>query len=93
VLGDKRVAAGCQVADGATTYYALKHGAVETNGLLSSLSGGQILALKIIFAIALLYLLPDAEQATNDDKFLIGTLSLVGCLPAGSNLKLIGELR
>jgi len=92
VLGDRRVAAGCQVADGVTTYYALTHGATETNGLLAGLSPGAILLLKLGIAYAIYKLLPPVEEATPTDKFAIGVMTVFGCVPAGSNIIVIRKL-
>lgn len=92
ILGDRRVAAGCQVADGLTTYYALKHGAIESNTLISGLSPGGILLLKIAFAYIIYTAMPPVEKATNFDKFTTGAVAVMGCLPAASNLNVISKL-
>lgn len=90
VLGDRRVAAGCQVADGVTTWYALKHGAVETNGLISGLTGPQILAIKLAFAYAIYKIFPPEPHPR--DKTTLGALTLLGCVPAAHNVSVIRSL-
>lgn len=93
VLSDRRVAAGCQVADGATTYYALTHGAVETNGLIAGISPAGILLFKFALAYIVYKLLPDAEHATKPDKMIAGAITLIGCVPAVHNLQVIRSLK
>ena len=53
VTGSRELAVACQVADGATTYYALTHGAVELNPILAGLGPWGIVALKAFLAYAL----------------------------------------
>lgn len=91
-LGDRRVAAGCQVADGLTTYYALTHGAVELNPFLSGASPGAILLIKLAFAFITWKALPPIEEATKGDKFLGTTITVLGCVPAINNLNVIKGL-
>lgn len=93
VLGDKRVAAGCQVADGITTAYALKHGAVEANPLLSGVSPAGILLLKFMFAYVIYKAFADSEHTTSGDKAAIGAVTLLGCIPAAHNVKVIRGLK
>ena len=92
VLADKRVAAGCQVADGVTTYYALTHGATEANSLLAGLSPAGILVIKFALAYAIWKLLPDYDKASENDKIATGAVTLLGCLPAANNLSVIKGL-
>lgn len=93
VLSDRRVAAGCQVADGLTTYYALKHGAVEANPLLSGIGPTGILVLKLAFAyIAWRVFNPAERKQEKVDKFAAGAVSVMGCLPAVNNLNVIKDL-
>ena len=93
VLSDRRVAAGCQIADGVTTYYALKHGAVEANGLLSGMSPGAILAIKLAFAYMVWKVFdPDERKQEPTDKFAAGAVSVLGCVPAANNIKVIRGL-
>lgn len=93
VLSDHRVAAACQVADGATTYYALKHGAVELNPLFDGLSPGFILALKLAMAYAVYKVFDPAErEQTRTDKVAAGAVTMLGCLPAASNYNVIKGL-
>lgn len=80
-LADRRVAAGCQIADGVTTYAALRAGAVEANPLLASLSGSQILLLKVLLAVAIWKLAPEPDA--------VQVASVAGCLPAISNALLL----
>lgn len=93
VLGDRRVAAGCQIADGVTTYHALTHGAVEGNTLLAGLSPGAILLIKFAFAYAIWKAFPDYEKASSGDKFATGTITIFGCVPAANNVQVIRTLR
>lgn len=92
ILGDKRVAAGCQVADGVTSYYALTHGATEGNSLLAGLSPGFILAIKLAFAYVIWKAFPESEKTTDSDKFALGAVSVLGCVPAANNIKVIQGL-
>lgn len=94
VLSDHRVVAGCQVADGLTTYYALTHGATEANPLLAGLGPGGILLFKVILAYALwdYFKPPEGRELDGDMKFAAGTVALLGCLPAASNLNVIKGL-
>lgn len=85
VIGDKRVAAGCQLADGFTTRAALDRGAVETNPFLKSMDGGQILTLKVIIAGLILWAFPDYEQMSDTQKVAASALSIVGCGAAVHN--------
>lgn len=93
ILGDKRVAAGCQVADGLTSAYALKHGAVEANPLLSGLSPAGILLLKFAFAYIIYKAFPAPEKTTSGDKTLIGAVTLLGCVPAVNNVSVIRGMK
>lgn len=93
VLSDHRVSAACQVADGATTYYALKHGAVELNPLFDGLSPGFILALKLAMAYMVYTVFNPAErEQTGTDKVAAGAVTLMGCVPAASNYNVIKGL-
>lgn len=94
VLSDHRVVAGCQVADGLTTYYALTHGATEANTLLAGLGPGGILAFKLILAYAFweYFKPPEGRELDDDMKFAAGAVTLLGCLPAASNLNVIKSL-
>jgi hypothetical protein len=90
VIGDRRVAAGCQVADGVTSYYALTHGAVEKNALLASASPGFILAFKLALAYAV-WKAFDRPQ-TKGDKIALGAVTVFGCVPAVNNYNVIRKL-
>lgn len=90
VLSDHRVAAGCQVADGVTTWYALKHGAVESNGLLANLSPGAILTIKVAFAVAIWKAFN--RETTKGEKAALTGIALLGCVPAAHNVKVIRSL-
>ena len=92
VIADKHVSAGCQMADGLTTWYALKHGAVEANGLLAGFSGPQILALKVIIAIIIWKFAADPGQATQDEQAVLAAGSVVGCGASLWNLRVIQKL-
>lgn len=93
VLSDRRVVAGCQVADGLTTYYALKHGAVESNSLLSGASPGAILVLKLAFAYVVWKVFDPADRKQEPvDKFAAGAISVLGCVPAANNINVIRGL-
>jgi len=93
VLADKRTAAACQIADGATTYYALTHGAVEANPLLSGFSPGAILFLKLGLAYWIYTHFRDYDVSSSGEKATIGALTAIGCLPVPGNLKVIRSLR
>ena len=90
MISDRRTVAGCQVADGVTTYVALKKGAVELNGLFGSLSGSQILAIKLLMAWIVYTILP--EEPTDGDRFAMTIASGMGCIPAVSNIGVIRSL-
>ena len=90
IVSDRRTVAGCQVADGVTTYVALKKGAVELNTLFGSLSWSQILAIKLLMAWIVYKVLP--EEPTDSDKFAMGIASGLGCVPALSNINVIRSL-
>lgn len=93
VLSDHRVAAGCQVADGVTSYYALKHGATEANSLLAGASPTAILVLKLAFAYVVWKAFDPAERKQEPiDKFAAGAVSVLGCVPAANNIKVIRGL-
>lgn len=94
VLSDHRVVAGCQVADGLTTYYALTHGATEANVLLAGLGPGGILLFKAVLAYALWDAFKPApgQELDDDMKFAAGAWAVLGCLPAASNLNVIRGL-
>ena len=91
VLGDHRVAAGCQAVDGVTTYYALKHGAVEGNSLLAGASPGAILLIKLAFAYAI-YKAFDRPDVTKSERAGLGAVTFLGCVPAANNIKVIRTL-
>lgn len=86
VLGDRRVAAGCQVADGITTYVALKKGAVEANPILSGMSPTAILVLKLAFAY---WLWTHFDQPTETEQAALAAVAAVGCVPAVNNVRVI----
>ena len=90
IVSDRRTVAGCQVADGVTTYVALKKGAIELNGLFGSLSGTQILAFKLLLAYLVYKALP--ESPTDGERFAMTIASGMGCIPAASNLSIINKL-
>lgn len=92
VLGDRRVTAGCQVADGATTYYALKHGAVESNSFLSGASPGAILLIKLLFAYAIWQAFPEQPKDGSFNQWALGAVSVMGCVPAINNVNVIRGL-
>ena len=79
VLADKRVAAGCQVADGFTTKQALDRGAVEANPFLKNMDGNQIVTLKVLIAGLILWAFPRYEEMSDTQKVMTGALSIVGC--------------
>jgi hypothetical protein len=85
VLADRRVAAGCQLADGYTTKQALDRGAIETNPLFKSMDGDQILTLKVLIAGLILWAFPDYEKMSGTQKVAAGALSIVGCGAAVHN--------
>ena len=87
IVSDRRTVAGCQVADGVTTYVALKKGAVELNGLFAGLSGSQILAIKLALAWIVYKALP--EKPTDGDRFAMTIASGMGCIPALNNVSVI----
>lgn len=90
IVSDRRTVAGCQVADGVTTYIALKKGGVELNSLFGSLSGSQILVIKLLMAWVVYHALP--ENPTGGDKFAMTIASGMGCIPAVSNISVINKL-
>ena len=90
IISDRRTVAGCQVADGVTTYVALKKGAVELNGILASWSPTQILALKLLLALLVYHVLP--EKPTDGERFAMTLASGMGCIPAISNIGVINRL-
>ena len=96
VLSDHRVAAGCQVADGLTTYYALTHGATEANSLIAGMSPAAILLLKVAFAAAIYFAYKEkkerGEEKSGMDKFALGAITVLGCVPAANNLAVIQGL-
>lgn len=93
IISDHRVAAGCQVADGLTTWYALKHGAVEANPLLNGVSPGAILAIKLMFAYIVYKALdPKGKPQTGVNKFAGGAITVMGCVPAINNVSVIQGL-
>lgn len=87
VISDRRTVAGCQVADGVTTYVAMKKGAVELNGLFHGWSGSQILAFKLLLAYIVYKSLP--EKPTDGERFAMTIASGMGCIPAASNINVI----
>jgi len=90
-LASNKVAAGCQLADGITTYVALSKGAVEANGLLAGLGAPGILLLKIGLAYLVYKALPE-EPKTGMEKFVGGATTALGCIPAINNLSVINSL-
>ena len=90
IVSDRRTVAGCQVADGVTTYVALKKGAVELNTLFGSLSGSQILMIKLLMAWIVYKVLP--EKPTDGDRFAMTIASGMGCIPALNNVSVIRSL-
>ena len=90
ILGDRRVAAGCQIADGVTTYVALKKGAVELNPIFASASPTAILVIKLIFAY---WLWMHFDRPVSDgEQVALGAVTLVGCIPALNNINVIRSL-
>ena len=85
VLADRRVAAGCQLADGVTTKQALDRGAVEGNPFFDSMSGSQIFTLKVFIASLILWAFPDYERMSDTQKVAAGALSIIGCGAAVHN--------
>ena len=85
VLADKRMVAGCQLADGYTSKRAMDRGATEANPLLNGISGSQIMGIKAIFAALLLYVMPETEDMDKGEKFLYSALSVIGCGAAAHN--------
>ena len=85
VLADKRVVAGCQLADGYTTKQALDRGAVEANPILGNMGGRQIITLKAVIAALLLWVMPETKDMGKGDKFLYSALSVLGCGAAMHN--------
>ena len=92
IVADRRVAAGCQVADGLTTYYALTHGATELNPLFAGANPAFILLFKLALAYAVYTAFPKYEEMDKGQKFLATTVTVFGCIPAINNLNVIGEL-
>lgn len=90
VISDRRTVAGCQVADGVTTYAAMKKGAVELNGILAGLTGTQILMLKLLIAYVVYTALP--ENPADGDRFAMTLASGMGCIPAANNISVIWGL-
>ena len=90
IVSDRRTVAGCQVADGVTTYVALKKGAVELNGLFAGMSGSQILAFKLLLAYMVYKVLP--EKPTDGERFAMTIAAGMGCIPAISNIGVINKL-
>ena len=93
VLADKRMVAGCQLADGYSTKLALDVGAMETNPLLKNASGNAIFAFKALFAAVLYYVIPDTKDMDKGEKFLYSTLSVVGCGAAINNFNVYREMK
>ena len=87
IVSDRRTVAGCQVADGVTTYVALKKGAVELNTLFGSLSGSQILMIKLLMAWIVYKVLP--EKPTDGERFAMTIAAGRGCIPALNNVSVI----
>src|SRR3990167_8543918 len=85
VLADKRVVAGCQLADGYTTKQALDRGAVEANPMLGNMGGRQIITLKAVIAALLLWVMPETKDMGKGDRFLYSALSVLGCGAAMHN--------
>jgi hypothetical protein len=85
VLSDKRTAAGCQLADGITTYDALARGAREINPFFESMSGTQILVVKAIISGLIMTFFPEYEEMSEMQKTAAGALSIVGCGAAINN--------
>ena len=92
ILGDRRVAAGCQVADGITTYVALKKGAVEANPFLNGVSPGTILLIKLLFAWVIWQAFPEEPKKGSLDEWALGAVSVMGCVPAINNYNVIQKL-
>ena len=90
VLSDHRVAAGCQVADGVTTFYALKHGAVEMNPILASANPYWILGIKVFFAFIVYEVFKERQEPAY--KVAAGATSVMGCGAAIHNLSVIRGL-
>jgi len=90
ILGDRRVAAGCQVADGVTTYVALEKGAVELNPIFANASPAAILVIKLAFAY---WLWTHFDRPVSDaEQVALGAVTLVGCVPALNNINVIRSL-
>jgi hypothetical protein len=86
ILATKEAVIGCQVADGATTLYAIHHGAME----LSPIPVPAILAFKVFIIVwALQY---SKEEWEREDKASRAVIAAAGCVPAASNLNVIRTL-
>ena len=86
ITGGKEMAAACQLADGATTFYALTHGAVEVNPLIAWMGPWGIVALKITLA----YLLWTYHDKVGDSAMTV--VNVITCGAAVSNLSVIRGL-
>ena len=87
ITGGKEMAVACQLADGATTYYGLTHGAVEANPLIAWLGPWGIVALKI--TLAYLLWVYHEEIGTSATTFV----NAVTCGAAVHNLSVIKGLK
>mgnify|MGYP001572222402 CR=1 FL=1 len=87
VTGSKELAVACQLADGATTFYALTHGAAEVNPFIAWLGPWGIVALKITLA-SLLWVYHE-EIGTSATTFV----NAVTCGAAVHNLSVIKGLK
>jgi len=77
---------GCQVADAATTMYALHTGAIELNPIPIPV----LLALKVFIIVWALD--HTKEQWETESEGARATIALAGCLPAASNLNVIRQM-
>lgn len=90
VLGDRRTAAACQLADGATTHYALKHGATEANPFFKNASPNAVLFIKAIYAALVYWAFP--ENPSKGQRLALGTISVLGCGAAVHNYGVIRRM-
>lgn len=86
VTGSRELAVGCQLADMATTVYALSHGAVEANPLMAALGVPGIIAVKLLLA----YLLWVYHDDIGDTAMTV--VNAITCGVAVHNIGVIGSL-
>jgi hypothetical protein len=85
-LATKEAVVGCQVADGATTLYALAHGATELNPIPVP----AILAFKVFVVVWALR--HSKEEWEAESKTARAAIAAAGCIPAVNNVVVISKL-